>query len=108
MNEVLSDPDLQKYSAQIQGVSRAVTTLVLNDAQAFGHLFAAAHHDFYTATHMVNVATWMVPVSHALGYRDHDELCRICQAGLLHDLGKVRIPAEVLNKPEPLSEEDWR
>jgi HD-GYP domain-containing protein (c-di-GMP phosphodiesterase class II) len=107
MNEVLTDPDLLKHSAQIENVSRAVTTLVLNDAQAFRHLFAASHHDFYTATHMVNVATWMVPVSHALGYRDHGELRSICQAGLLHDLGKVRVPAAVLNKGEQLSDADW-
>jgi HD-GYP domain-containing protein (c-di-GMP phosphodiesterase class II) len=107
MNEVLTDPDLPKHAPRIEEVSRAVTTLVLNDAQAFQHLLASAQHDFYTATHMVNVATWMVLLSHALGYQKRDELCRICQAGLLHDLGKVHVPGHVLNKRAPLTEDEW-
>jgi hypothetical protein len=66
VNELLSEPDLAGKSPRLEKVSRAVTTLVLNDPTAFSHLFAASHHDFYTATHMVNVATWMVPLCHGL------------------------------------------
>jgi HD-GYP domain-containing protein (c-di-GMP phosphodiesterase class II) len=98
VNELLSEPDLSSKSPRLEKVSRAITTLVLNDPTAFSHLFAAAHHDFYTATHMVNVATWMVPLAYAMGHHDVDELNHICQAGLLHDLGKIYIPAEILNK----------
>lgn len=107
MNELLSEPDLAATSPRLETVSRAVTTLVLNDPTAFSHLFRASHHDFYTATHMVNVATWMVPLAYALGYRDPEVLSQICQAGLLHDMGKLFIPENVLNKAGQLSDEDW-
>jgi hypothetical protein len=85
VDEVLTDPDLSAMSPRLENVSRAVATLVLNDPTAFSHLFAAAHHDFYTAAHMVNVATGMVPLAYALGHHDPDVLSDICQAGLLHD-----------------------
>jgi HD-GYP domain-containing protein (c-di-GMP phosphodiesterase class II) len=106
INELLAEPDLVAHSARLENMSRAITTLVLNDTDAFSHLFAASHHDFYTATHMVNVATWMVPLSYRLGYREPEELARICQAGLLHDIGKIFIPEQVLNKPVTLTDED--
>ncbi len=107
MNELLSEPDLAATSPRLETVSRAVTTLVINDSESFSHLFRASHHDFYTATHMVNVATWMVPLAYALGYRDPEVLGQICQAGLLHDMGKLFIPETVLNKTGEFSDEDW-
>jgi HD-GYP domain-containing protein (c-di-GMP phosphodiesterase class II) len=107
VNELLSEPDLGAKSKRLEQVSRAITTLVLNDPTAFSHLFAASHHDFYTATHMVNVATWMVPLAHAMGYHSTSDLNKICQAGLLHDVGKVHVSAEILNKKGKLSNEEW-
>jgi HD-GYP domain-containing protein (c-di-GMP phosphodiesterase class II) len=107
VNELLSEPDLKAKSQRLEQVSRAVTTLVLNDPTAFSHLFAASHHDFYTATHMVNVATWMVPLAYAMGYHSIDDLNKICQAGLLHDVGKVHVAAEILNKKGKLTDAEW-
>lgn len=107
VNELLSEADFASKSERLEKVSRAVTTLVLNDPTAFSHLFAASHHDFYTATHMVNVATWMVPLAYAMGYHDVDELNHICEAGLMHDVGKVYIPPETLNKKGKLTDEEW-
>lgn len=107
MNELLAEPELMARSPRLEQVSRSIATLVMNNASAFSHLFAASHHDFYTATHLVNVGTWMVPLAYELGYRDPEELSRICQAGFLHDMGKIEIPEEVLNKPGKLSPEDW-
>jgi HD-GYP domain-containing protein (c-di-GMP phosphodiesterase class II) len=108
VDELLREPDLMAKSPRLETVSRAVTMLVLNDPAAFSHLFAASHHDFYTAAHMVNVATWMVPLAYELGYRDAGELSHICQAGLLHDIGKTHISAELLNKRGQLTAEEWR
>lgn len=107
MNELLNEPDLEAHGERLTGLSRGVATLVLSSADSFGHLFQASHHDFYTATHMVNVGTWMVPLAHALGYADPEDLTRICQAGLLHDMGKIFVPPEVLNCKEKLSTEQW-
>lgn len=107
IDEIVSDPSVAHRTGRVTNVSRSIATYVLDDPQAFHHLFEASAHDFYTATHMVNVGTWMVPLAYALGHTDSTELQLICQAGLLHDLGKRSVPAEVLNKVGRLSEEDW-
>jgi HD-GYP domain-containing protein (c-di-GMP phosphodiesterase class II) len=107
VNELLGEPDMIASNPRLDNVSRAVTTLVMNNPKSFTHLFAASHHDFYTATHMVNVGTWMVPLAYELGHTDPEELNRICQAGLMHDMGKIFIPEEILNKPGKLSDDEW-
>jgi len=56
---------------------------------------------------MVNVATWMVPLAFAMGHESLDELGQICMAGLLHDIGKIYIPPEILNKKGKLSDSDF-
>ncbi|HVZ95031.1 MAG TPA: HD domain-containing phosphohydrolase [Phycisphaerales bacterium] len=107
VNDLLTDSDLAAKSQRVERVSRAVTTLVMNEPSSFAHLFAASHHDFYTATHMVNVATWMVSLAYALGERDQNKLDEICQAGLLHDMGKLYVPETILNKSGKLSDDEW-
>lgn len=107
INDVLQDTDLSVQSERIANVSRCVATLVLSNDDAFSHLFATSHHDFYTATHMINVGTWVVPLAFAMGYRDQDRLSEICQAGMLHDIGKVFVAPELLNKVDPLTDEEW-
>lgn len=107
MNELLTETNLSEMSPRLDNISRAVTKLVISDKNAFAHLLETSSHDFYTATHMVNVGTWMAPLAVAMGYESTEELNRIVQAGLLHDIGKLKVPEDVLNKPGKLSDEDW-
>jgi HD-GYP domain-containing protein (c-di-GMP phosphodiesterase class II) len=107
INELLNDPDLTAKAPRIRNVARAVSGVVLRDQESFRHLFAASHHDFYTATHMVNVATWMVSLAYAVGVRSREDLAVICEAGMLHDMGKLCIPSDLLNKTDALTESDW-
>ncbi len=108
VNELVAEPDLDAHHGRIQHVSRAITTVVLSDKRAFDHLFETSHHDYYTATHMVNVGTWMVSLAYELGYTDPEDLTRICQAGMLHDIGKLFVAPAVLNKAEKLTNDEWK
>ena len=108
VDELLVEQDLAEKLPRLESIARAVTTLVMNDTAAFSHLFATAQHDFYTATHMVNVGTWMVPLGYACGIEDMGQLNLLCQAGMLHDIGKVFISETTLNKAGALSEQDWQ
>jgi HD-GYP domain-containing protein (c-di-GMP phosphodiesterase class II) len=107
MNEVLAEEAMDAKSAQVKNLARAVTTLVMKDRKSFSHLFAVSQHDFYTATHLVNVGTWMVSLASAMGVTDPETLEQVCQAGLLHDVGKLFVREEVLNKRGLLTEGDW-
>lgn len=63
-------------------------------------------YDNYTYTHSVNVDILSVILGVACGLTD-DELKKLSQAALLHDIGKTCVPIEILNKPGKLNEEEW-
>ena len=63
-------------------------------------------YDNYTYTHSINVDILSVILGVALGLRD-DELRKLSQAALLHDIGKTCLPIEILNKPGRLTPEEY-
>ena len=63
-------------------------------------------YDDYTYHHSVNVAVYCVVVGKKLGLSEND-LKLLCQAGIAHDLGKMKIPQAILNKEGKLSDEEY-
>jgi len=64
-------------------------------------------YDEYTLYHSVNVAVISMGLGLVLDLPG-PLLHEVAMAGMLHDLGKIAIPLEILRKPGPLSEEEWR
>jgi putative nucleotidyltransferase with HDIG domain len=62
--------------------------------------------DSYTHGHCGRVAAYGVAVGRALGF-DAGQLTALRIGAYLHDLGKVRIPQEILNKPGRLTPEEF-
>jgi len=62
--------------------------------------------DFYTGGHTERVAAVAVGIARRLGFRD-EELEAIEIGALLHDIGKIGIPEQVLRKPGRLTEDEW-
>ena len=62
--------------------------------------------DEYLHTHCVNVALLNGIIGRWLKM-DDDNLASLVKAGLLHDIGKLKIPNRILNKPTRLTEEEF-
>ena len=62
--------------------------------------------DEYTFKHSVDVATMAMVVAKKMGFSE-EEVYDIGVAGLLHDLGKSKVPVEILNKPGKLTDEEF-
>ena len=78
------------------GISRSVQALVANTEA----------HDPYTAGHSYRVALHALRLARELGYSP--ELLRaIIQGGILHDIGKLDVPAHILNSPGQLTPQEW-
>ena len=58
--------------------------------------------DPYTAGHQLRVAELATAIAHKMGLRE-EQIHGIRLAGMIHDLGKVHIPAEILSRPSKLS-----
>ena len=69
-------------------------------------LTAMRNYDNYTFTHMVNVSILTMGQARALGIEGR-LLREFGLSALMHDIGKVRTPKEILNKPERLTEDEF-
>ncbi|HEV8630836.1 MAG TPA: HD domain-containing phosphohydrolase [Thermoanaerobaculia bacterium] len=64
-------------------------------------------HDELTYVHSVNVSLLVLTHARALGLHD-EPLMKIGTGALLHDIGKLSLPGELLRKPGALTDEEWR
>src|SRR5437588_174624 len=62
--------------------------------------------DAYTGSHSRDVVTLVLDVAGRLGL-DAREQRDAEFAALLHDIGKIKIPGEIINKPGKLTDEEW-
>ena len=62
--------------------------------------------DAYTGSHSRDVVDLVLAVADRLGL-DPTERRRAEFAALLHDVGKVKVPSEIINKPGPLDDAEW-
>jgi len=87
-------PDFQHFSHQLQ--RQALDALLAMQSQI----------DTYTPQHENRVAELTVRIGRYLQLAD-DQLAALSMAAMVHDIGKVGIPLEVLNKPGHLSDEEF-
>ena len=64
------------------------------------------NHDNYSYVHSLRVATFLGLFGNVLGIKG-DDLTTLTTGGLLHDIGKMSIPPEVLNKPGKLTDDEF-
>jgi putative nucleotidyltransferase with HDIG domain len=90
---------------EAEAVVRSLSVAMHGDSQIVIPLLQLKEFDQYTTTHSTNVAVLAMALAEYLGLGARD-VRAYGVAGLLHDLGKVRIPKEILVKPGKLTEEE--
>jgi putative nucleotidyltransferase with HDIG domain len=91
--------------AEAETVVRSLAVAMHGDQQMILPLLQLKQYDQYTTTHSLNVAVLCMALAEFLGMGPVD-VRAFGVAGLLHDLGKVRIPIEVLTKAGKLTPDE--
>jgi len=97
----------------LNGCHEAVSSMVevirehsVKDVQSL--IAQLSFHDFYTYDHSINVSMYCISILKAYKPKASDEeLTQAGLGGLLHDLGKIKIPTRIINNPGKLSDEDF-
>jgi HD-GYP domain-containing protein (c-di-GMP phosphodiesterase class II) len=87
-------------------VATRIAASVERNPGVFSALLRLRQQDAYTYMHSVSVGALMVGLGRQLGMESH-ELPELGLAGLLHDIGKVGVELELLNKKGRLTEEEF-
>ena len=89
-----------------RGIVDSLAQAVAQNRTALLALTALKNYDNYTFTHMVNVSILTMGQARGLGI-DGALLREFGLSALMHDIGKVKTPTEILNKPEKLDEREF-
>jgi len=97
-------------TASVKKVKRAVQNIVdqvLQNETSIVGLTTIRDYDQYTFNHSVNVCIFSISIGKRLGLTKL-QLYDLGLAALLHDVGKSRVPIDVLNKTDALTDNEWR
>lgn len=95
--------DIEKAN---QSVSKLVDS-VLRNKDALLSLDLIRNSDRYTFEHSVSVSVLLIAFGKEMGF-NYDAIHKLGVGGLLHDIGKTKIPDEILNKPGKLTENEFK
>jgi len=108
VDSAMSDSRLGRM-VDVQGAREYIEDLVhmvSEDASAALWLTNLKDRDEYTSIHCVNVCVFALTLGRHMGL-DTEALKRLGVGALLHDVGKTMTPDEVLNKPGPLTADEF-
>jgi putative nucleotidyltransferase with HDIG domain len=101
--QVEGKPDADAARTMVDSLAQAVA----QNRTALLALTALKNYDNYTFTHMVNVSILTMGQARGLGV-DGALLREFGLAALMHDIGKVKTPTEILNKPDKLTDKEFQ
>jgi len=91
---------------EAESIVRSLSVAMHGDSQVLLPLLQLKEFDQYTTTHALNVSVLSMGLAEFMGLSPR-EVRAYGVAGMLHDLGKVRVPKDILTKPGKLTPEEW-
>jgi putative nucleotidyltransferase with HDIG domain len=86
----------------------AVTLRLLDDEDLVWAMVATMQKHMATHTHALNTAVYGIVLARAMRLGNAQEMQDLARGGLLHDVGKNRVPRVILDKPAPLDADEWQ
>lgn len=105
MNSLMSGEAMDIRKAKRMVVS--MVNYILDEEQVLLGMTSIKNYDEYTYHHSVNVSIFSIALGQRIGL-SMKQLSDLGMVALFHDIGKVSIPNDILNKPGKLNEEEWR
>lgn len=80
--------------------------VVTKNRECLMNIIDIKNYNEYSYIHSMQVGILSTIIGKNLGYKN-SKLKELATAGMLHDVGKLNIPLEILDKPGPLTEEEF-
>ncbi len=91
---------------KLKRLAQKMIHVIMEDESILLGLTTIKNYDEYTYNHSVNVSIYSLAIGRRLGF-SRETLTELGLTALFHDMGKSKIPIEVLNKPGALDEKEW-
>ncbi len=103
---VNSTQDKEINVAKTKRVVHSLIDHLMRDESSLIELAAIKNYDDYTYAHSTNVCIYALTLGVRLGM-DRPRLSQLGFSSLFHDIGKVKLPTDLIRKPDAYDENDW-
>ncbi len=104
VKDLMEKPSLPENLKRSLGMVEITALHLLKSQDAFYHTVMAMPFNYSTYTHSVNVCIFSLALADRIGVTGKSEIHTLGTGALLHDIGKARIPIEIIEKPGILTE----
>ena len=105
--QMMVEPESDQLVKRAAKVMDSIVTFASRDKTAYKDIIQILPHDYHVHTHCANVATYSLALGQLMGLTVASGLWELTLGALLHDIGKSRVPREILNKKGRLTEEEF-
>ncbi|MCK4304113.1 MAG: HD domain-containing protein [Candidatus Eisenbacteria sp.] len=107
VEEIFEDPESDENMLRAQAMVHNTVDHLLYDQENLTNMLSLMSDDYELYTHSVNVCVIGLALGQTLGLST-PELRELGTGLLMHDIGKVQIDRRILDKPEPLTDEEMQ
>lgn len=106
LQDIFADPTRGKNIKRSQELVESTVLFILGGQNALHNMLRVMSFDYSIYSHSINVCTFSIALAHAIGIEKSKDLIELGTGAILHDIGKVKVPNEILFKPGPLSQSE--
>ena len=106
INELLENPESKEVVERSKSLVTSTINIILNDDASIKSMMEITSHDYCTYTHSVDVAVFSIGFANYLNF-SYNDISNIGNAAMLHDIGKSKIPSEIINKKGKLNDDEF-
>jgi HD-GYP domain-containing protein (c-di-GMP phosphodiesterase class II) len=106
INDLLNEPKAASIN-KVKDMVGNQLDFVMSNPGAVNSLMSITEHDYYTYTHSMNVAIYLVGLGGEMEMSTQ-EIQELSLGGMLHDLGKAKISLEIINSTGKLTDDEFK
>lgn len=106
INDLFEKPESKEAIERSKSLVSSTINLILSDPASIKSMMEIGSHDYYTYTHSVDVSVFSIGFANYLKF-SHNDISNIGNAAMMHDIGKSKIPSDIINKKGKLNEEEF-
>ncbi|MBK9294486.1 MAG: HD domain-containing protein [Oligoflexia bacterium] len=107
VEELFENPKVDEALEESKELISNFISFIDAEPTAVGGLIGLSSHDFYTYNHSLDVCIYSLGLGQKSGITNKDELSDLGRGALFHDLGKRKVPVEIICKQGTLDEAEW-
>ena len=92
---------------ELDGIVDQLVDTLSTETGALVHIADLKSHDEYTYHHSLSVAVLSIAIGQSMSL-PKEEVCLLGRCAIVHDIGKILIPTEIINKTSKLSDDEFK